>query len=306
MSMYRQAHYSASQTESKSHRQAKPMVTVREHWRAFWRSGPENLYTFIWWAVFTAATAGLLFVGAWLLSRISGVSPVIVAIASRWEDRFLAIFVALLFVALATWLTRRRIVQNQRADSVKPMAAKESVKSVEEKPVNLRSLFDSDFPNTASVQSVLKIKDTQPVPEELYEIPFRVCVDFDARSQFLAFYIAANVRTRRVCLCIGAHYQDAIQLANRLVGIHSKHPSDTAETQLKDAVFSGRIFRLPRIRNDIEGKGGARGFLQTSRSRSSISRTRTSGPKHEREAHKASLESKWQFQLNRLAGDVLR
>ena len=83
------------------------MGRLREHWRAFWRSGPENLCTFIWWSIFAAILAGVGFVGSWSLGRIRDVSPMIATVAAKWEDRFLSAFVALLLVSVATVITIR-------------------------------------------------------------------------------------------------------------------------------------------------------------------------------------------------------
>jgi hypothetical protein len=30
------------------------MASLQEHWRAFWKSGPENLYSFLWWSIYAA------------------------------------------------------------------------------------------------------------------------------------------------------------------------------------------------------------------------------------------------------------
>lgn len=109
-----------------------------------------------------------------------------------------------------------------------------------EKPITLRTLFDSDFPNTHRVGSVLSLKESTTGTE--YKVPFRLCVDFEARSQFLIFYIDKNILTRRICVLVAQNYKDAIRISNQMVGIYSMRPSDTAETQLKDVVFSGRIF----------------------------------------------------------------
>jgi hypothetical protein len=72
---------------------------LREHWRAFWCAGPENLYTFVWWSIFGSCAAAVFAAGSHLLG-----------LASKWEDRFVSVFVALLLVSLATWITRRRML----------------------------------------------------------------------------------------------------------------------------------------------------------------------------------------------------
>jgi hypothetical protein len=108
------------------------------------------------------------------------------------------------------------------------------------KPITLRTLFDSDFPNTHRVGSVLSLKETTTGAK--YKVPFRLCVDFEARSQFLIFYVDINILTRQICVLVAQNYKDAIRLSNQMVGVYSMRPSDTAETQLKDVVFSGRIF----------------------------------------------------------------
>jgi len=205
------------------------MEWLRRHWQAFWRSGPENVYTFVWWSALTAIVAGVLYIVSWTAS-----------LPSVWKDRFLAATVALAFPLVATVLARgirragkwvqSRNLQQQQSPGAQNVS----------KPITLRALFDSDFPNTHRVGSVLQVKESANEPQ--YEIPFRVCVDFEARSQFLMFYIGRIVRTRMVCFSIANSYKDTIRIANRMVGIHSMLPSDTAETQLKDVVFSGRIF----------------------------------------------------------------
>jgi hypothetical protein len=70
------------------------------HWLAFWRSASDNLYTYIWWAVFTAVFAAMVTVGAWFLSLFGYAGAL-----SKWEDRFLSAFVALLFVIVMTLIS---------------------------------------------------------------------------------------------------------------------------------------------------------------------------------------------------------
>lgn len=48
----------------------------------------------------------MLTAGSWLLPQIIHVSPKVAEAAAKWEDRFLAAFVALMFVVVATWITR--------------------------------------------------------------------------------------------------------------------------------------------------------------------------------------------------------
>ena len=79
---------------------------LREHWQAFWRAGPENLYTFVWWSIFGAGAAAIFAAGSHLLG-----------LASIWEDRFVSVFVALLLVALATWITRRILLRREGVTS---------------------------------------------------------------------------------------------------------------------------------------------------------------------------------------------
>ncbi len=79
---------------------------LREHWRAFWRAGPETLYTFVWWSIFGAGAAAIFAAGSHLLG-----------LASIWEDRFVSVFVALLLVALATWITRRILLRREGVTS---------------------------------------------------------------------------------------------------------------------------------------------------------------------------------------------
>src|SRR5260370_39860464 len=73
---------------------------LNKHWRAFWRSGPETLYTFIWWGLFGAVVTAILAAGSFMLG-----------LGSKWQARFISAFVALLLVVLATviqTLYRRR------------------------------------------------------------------------------------------------------------------------------------------------------------------------------------------------------
>jgi hypothetical protein len=88
---------------------------LREHWCAFWRSAAENLYTFIWWAIFTAIIDLVLIAGSWILARAVPMSYAIARFAATWEERFLSGFVALLLAILATGITlalrRHRTVQ---------------------------------------------------------------------------------------------------------------------------------------------------------------------------------------------------
>ena len=73
--------------------QEEATPTLRDHWHAFWRSGPENIYTFIWCGILGAIVTAGLYVGSLLLH-----------LPSNWEDRFLSAFIALLLVLLATCL----------------------------------------------------------------------------------------------------------------------------------------------------------------------------------------------------------
>ena len=111
---------------------------------------------------------------------------------------------------------------------------------IAKKPITLRTLFETDFPNLDHFENVLRIKKSSANEKEC-EIPFRLCVDFDARSRFLAFYVGVQWETRRMCVSIAKNYKDAIQIANQS-HVYSMRPPNTAETQLREVVFTGRIF----------------------------------------------------------------
>jgi hypothetical protein len=70
------------------------MPTVREHWNAFWRSGPDNLYTFLWWGIFGTTVASVL----WVLSYVLPVTSLFAMFLAKWQDRFIGAFMAYAFM----------------------------------------------------------------------------------------------------------------------------------------------------------------------------------------------------------------
>jgi len=77
----------------------------KRHWRAFWQSAPENIYSFIWYGSLTALVMLSGYIGSFLISYFVPQSFVIVAIAERWKDRFIVAFVAVLIPTVATWIS---------------------------------------------------------------------------------------------------------------------------------------------------------------------------------------------------------
>jgi hypothetical protein len=84
---------------------------LSKHWRAFWRSGPDNIYTFIWWAILTAMVASVTYIALVAISSLSYLFPhgsSVVALAEKWKERFLIAGIALAIPLIAT-LTARAI-----------------------------------------------------------------------------------------------------------------------------------------------------------------------------------------------------
>jgi hypothetical protein len=108
-----------------------------KHWRAFWHSGPENLYTFIWWTIFSAILAAVGTAASWLLPHIISVSPIVAAIAAGLEIPLLAVFIALI-TCCAGYLDQ----SEETAASELPRA---SGRSTECSRCSTRSCIDADF-----------------------------------------------------------------------------------------------------------------------------------------------------------------
>jgi hypothetical protein len=146
-----------------------------KHWRGFWDSGPENTYSFLWYALLTAAVTAVLYVGTLLLAKMSAVGSEIRVLAPKWEERFLSAFVALLVVVILT-VVDRRIKNRQPALQGKPTQP-----IVPEEPVVARKevspeTLDALRATAAVLQSRPVEADIQPetpaAPEAVGETPW--------------------------------------------------------------------------------------------------------------------------------------
>lgn len=83
------------------------MDWLRRHLAAFWKSGPENLYTYIWWAIYAGGSGLLLWAASWILPRILSLEPAVVAFLAMWGQRVLIASLTLAVLALAAALMSR-------------------------------------------------------------------------------------------------------------------------------------------------------------------------------------------------------
>lgn len=96
---------------------------LKKHWLGFWRSGPENVYTFIWWGILGTILASVCYIGSLAISYLYPNA----SISEKWRDRYLTATVALAIPLVATLtarLTRRirwRRAVRQKSGPDKPV-----------------------------------------------------------------------------------------------------------------------------------------------------------------------------------------
>jgi len=79
---------------------------LSSHWGGFWRSAPENVYSFIWWSILTAIAAAIVYAASLIISYFSPS-----AVSGKWRERLLVAAIALAIPLIATLAARttRRI-----------------------------------------------------------------------------------------------------------------------------------------------------------------------------------------------------
>jgi len=108
-----------------------------------------------------------------------------------------------------------------------------------EKPPSLVDLFKSDYPNVIKVTE--ERIDIHYKEGDNLHITTQVYLDFDAKTQFVGFYIpAAPGRTYDASLTLVDCVQDAIDWMRKNQRMRAGYGGE--ETSLNDLVFSGRVF----------------------------------------------------------------
>jgi hypothetical protein len=70
----------------------------------------------------------------------------------------------------------------------------------------------------------------------------RVLMNFDGKSEFLAFYIPRQVNSFEKISVLPSAYKPLLEQHNRHARMRTKVPGDTSPTSSVDLAFSGRIF----------------------------------------------------------------
>jgi hypothetical protein len=111
-------------------------------------------------------------------------------------------------------------------------------------PITLKQLFEIDWPNLPAFYHEC-ILSGQALDAGSVKVAWRVNGDFIGRSKFLAILIDPKTKASdafKACESIADQYGHFIDSANSEVDIEGQAPDDTAPTNLKDMVFSKRIF----------------------------------------------------------------
>lgn len=118
---------------------------LKKHGRAFWHSGPENLYTFIWWAIFTAcfgAVVTLLLVVAsyfgWFLPKL--------------ETAFLYFFAAFVVTAIIALVA-------QSVAARRGTAATKNREEIQDSPKQTPIVSAQSSSNTALAEAIKVMAD---------------------------------------------------------------------------------------------------------------------------------------------------
>jgi len=108
---------------------------LTKHWTAFWHSGPENHYTFIWWTIDAAIVAAFLSLLVIIASHFGWLFP-------KLETFFLYLFVAFAASAFLGWVAQSlpkrfgwRSVKGQPAKRPIPPETMEADASTAMRPV---------------------------------------------------------------------------------------------------------------------------------------------------------------------------
>ena len=112
------------------------------------------------------------------------------------------------------------------------------------KPLSLRELFETDWPNLPAYYMVSEIK-SDGLQSKTVQIAWRLNGDFVARSRFFAIFLDSEVSPADAVFASEAFaekYGFFLETADKNVDISGQSPDDTAPTHLKDMVFSKRIF----------------------------------------------------------------
>ncbi len=102
---------------------------LKTHWRGFLRSGPENIYTYIWWAILTGIVVAASYIGSLALSYLFPKGSHLSQTAEKWRERFLIATIALAIPLVATLLARgvRRVnqwIQSRKLRQQQPLPSK--------------------------------------------------------------------------------------------------------------------------------------------------------------------------------------
>ena len=135
------------------------------------------------------------------------------------------------WVELIRWVDSRRLLEEKTTPSI------ESPKS-DEKPPTLTDLFKSDLPH------VMKMTDEDRLSIEwkdlsVLKIKTQAYLDFQAKVQFVGFYIPTSPHTFDACLALVDSVRSTIEDLPKRVAVSAGYRSE--QTKIEDLVFSGRV-----------------------------------------------------------------
>jgi hypothetical protein len=112
--------------------------------------------------------------------------------------------------------------------------------AIDPRPPSLLNRFQNDFSTCAKVANQLSVSLHDGRIH--LEIPWQVCIDSDAGTKFVVFYLPRSPHTYDVCVLLADAVNQVLDHARSNVGIISKSPGDATHVDAKDFNFSGRVF----------------------------------------------------------------
>src|SRR5271156_752458 len=161
---------------------------LSKHWQAFWRSGPENLYTFIWWGILGTVVAAILAVASFILG-----------LTSKWQDRFISAFLALLVAVLATII--QTLYRRNNNNSPLMISADEDVETMDQRLVFSAHVSISGEPKLVGTAPFIEFR--QPVinasvlPIAFESVEGRIYIDGEEQKDQIEIRESQDLDVRR-------------------------------------------------------------------------------------------------------------
>jgi|GEM_PF-1092433 len=153
-------------------------------------------------------------------------------------------FLAWIFIGLAiTFYIHQHLLTIENEPTTEVASAQPSssptVESSPEAPKTLYDLFLEDFPHQ------LKLRRTSDIIIEgkpVYQIEYRLVLDFDSKTKFLSVYLPSSSYMRAACEYLPRAYRALLDTRPSGIAEMEAHWPGERATELKDLRFSGRIY----------------------------------------------------------------